>query len=63
MDIRFISATKSSTSRNFISDFFPRRQLHNYYKINVADMRYMFLLFVQYYNISTQVLDKMPMGT
>jgi hypothetical protein len=59
MDIRFISATKSSTSRNF----FPRWQLHNYYKINVADMRYMFLLFVQYYNISTQVLFKMPMGT
>ena len=63
MDIRFISATTSSTSRNFISDFFPRWQLHNYYKINVADMRYMFLLFVQYYNISTQVLFKMPMGT
>ena len=23
----------------------------------------MFILFVQYYNISTQVQDKMPMGT
>ena len=32
------------------------------YKINVAEI-YMFLLFVEYYNISTQGQDKMPMGT
>ena len=55
MDIRFIlapQATTSSTSWNFISDFFPRWQLHNYYKINVADMRYICF----YYLYSTIIL-------